>query len=75
MLGVDVESACHFWNLKNLVDKVVVDEKQQKSKTWLTTWLLQSYPQPRKSYPQDIHRVIHNGEPVETALTLGFLEF
>jgi hypothetical protein len=46
-----------FLNLKNLVDKVVVDEKQHESKTWLTTWLLQSYPQDIHSQEKVIHRI------------------
>jgi transposase-like protein len=61
-------------NVKDLVDKMVVDEKQQ------------SYPQVIHSqekvihriftsYPQHIHRVIHNSKPVETALALGSLNF
>jgi hypothetical protein len=74
---MDVESARRFrrckktTNSKDLVDKVVVDEKQH------------CYPQVIHSheselstgYSQVIHRVIHNGKPVETALTLGSLNF
>ena len=38
-----------------------------------------SYPQDIHNlftgYSQVIHRVVHNGKPVETALALGFLDF
>ena len=71
MLGMDVESPWRLLsrkkttNSKNLVDKMVIAEKQQ------------SYPQPcselSTGYSQVIHTFIHT--PVVTALTLGFLNF